>query len=188
MTIKILVIGFQRSGTTLLKSIIHFHPEIFHCFHEKLILNKNNFEQYENKNWGEKVPWYGNANKIIKYTNRWLNTFGVDSRVLHIIRNSEDVAISNVKFRSFNKQKSKIDCEKSVAKVKEIFFNNKRYKEVLFEDLVTKPFDIVTEIFKFCNLDYSKNTIKSLISPNKKKWKYFDNINPERALAHKNIK
>ena len=188
MSIKILVIGFQRSGTTLLRRIIHFHPEISHCFHEQSILNKNNFKQYENNNWGEKIPWYGNPNKIIKYTNRWLDTFDIDARVLHIIRNSEDVAISNVKFKSLNKQKSKDKCEESVAKVKEIFLNNKKYKEILFEDLVTNTFDIVTDIFKFCNLDCSKKTITSLISPDKKKWRYFDNINPNRALAHKNIK
>lgn len=187
MTIKILVIGFQRSGTTLLRRIIQYHPDIIKCFHERWVLN--NPKLYDNLydyNWGEKIPWYGSSKNTIDYANRWLDLFKTNARIIHIIRHPEDVAISNFKFKAFNKKSTKNKCEMSVAKLQKEFINNKYYKEILFEDLVMDSFKITTEIFKFCQLNNSKKTINEIISPGKEKWRYFNNINSNRALAYKN--
>ena len=74
----------------------------------------------------------------------------------------------------------------SIIKLQKEFVNNKYYKEISFEDLVIDPFKISTEIFEFCQLDNSEKTIKELISPSKKKWRYFNGIESSRALAYKN--
>jgi len=189
MTIKILIIGFQRSGTTLLRRILQYHPNIIKCFHERWVLNNPKlYDNLDKYNWGEKIPWYGSSTKIIDYSNKWLKLFKNEARIIHIIRNSKDVAISNFKFKTLNKKSTKNKCEMSVSKLQKEFINNKYYKEISFEDLVTDPFKITTEIFKFCQLDNSEKTINEVISPGKDKWRYFNSIESSRALAHKNIK
>ena len=73
---KILIVGFQRSGTTLLRRILHSHPEVRRIFHEEFLLKKcptkDSLHRYlmnydifpDEDNWGEKVPFYPSARKI----------------------------------------------------------------------------------------------------------------------------
>lgn len=83
---KILVIGFQRSGTTLLKDLIWKHPQVKHMFHEVALAKfqkdhlmnslwlpdksiRNNYQgtswyrkeidfDLDSCTWGEKVPYW----------------------------------------------------------------------------------------------------------------------------------
>lgn len=185
---KILIIGFQRSGTTLLRRLISFHPDVIKCFHETKLLNKKDFDKNIKGNWGEKIPWYdGDGKFIIDYVNRWLDLFKEDARILHIVRNINDVVNSNFNFKSFDKKKTKYKYIRSIFNVQEIFYPEPRFKQILFENLVTYPFETATEIFKFCNLDHSEHIIKEVISPGKEKWRYFDGINSDRANNYKKL-
>ena len=87
---QILIYGFQRSGTTLLRRIIGLHPDVKKMFHEQLVLKRlkpnpimlriylRSFGlNIKNDNWGEKVPYYKTAKKEspVKYCETWLDTF-----------------------------------------------------------------------------------------------------------------
>jgi len=182
---KILMIGFQRSGTTLLRRIISFHPEMNYCFHEAWILNKENL-RLPISPFGEKIAWYKNIDKTMEYIEKWLNMFSNQSKIIHIIRNMEDVILSNYKFRKFEKEITKTLYKNSLSLLRNHFKNNPNYIEVDFETLVTYQFETITEIFKFCNLDYSAEIVNNVISPGKDKWRYFNNINKDRAYAYRN--
>lgn len=188
MCSKILIIGFQRSGTTLLRRLISFHPDVTKCFHETKLLSKKNFNKNINGNWGEKIPWYDGSGKfIINYVNKWIDLFKEEARILHIIRSIDDVVNSNFNFKSFDKNETKNKYIKSMFNVRKTFYHEPKYKEILFENLVTGPFKSSLEIFKFCNLDHSEHIIKDIISPGKDKWRYFDNINSKRANNYKKL-
>lgn len=199
---RILVIGFQRSGTTLMRRVIHHHPNVVRCIHEKRVIRKRNtkkeiYDYINNRlgmtdvtpdvHWGEKVPWYdGTGDTIIKYANKWLSIFGEDARIVHIYRHPKDVANSNINKGWATNISAVISMQKSsVKKVDASLSNYDRYISVRFEDLVTDPEQVATEIFKFCGLDYSRHTIKNLVAPDDVKWRFFDRINPERAFAYK---
>ena len=198
---NILVIGFQRSGTTLLRRLIHAHPNIVHCIHEKRVLNRGDLDNYltkklkldidiENDNWGEKVPWYDSSgNVIIDYSNRWLKKFGTKARILHIIRHPVDVANSNIKLGWASDSATVIKMhEYSIRNVCTVFKKCARYMEIQFEDLVIDPFVMAKEIFKLCDLDCSDEIVADIVSPGRDKWRYFEGINPDRAFAYKGKK
>lgn len=202
---KILIIGFQRSGTTLLRRLLDIHPDIQIMIHEDRILkkkknveaikqgffiyNKRRYAEVEvNKPWGEKVPWYGiSGNDAVTYSKKWLSLFGDNARVIHIIRNINDVVNSNLAFKSVRDKKEKIKEKriKSVWNVRERLCNYERYMEITFEDLVTKPKETMEEVLKFCNLRHPYNVVMEIVNARRDKLRYFDRINPKRAFAYR---
>jgi len=88
---KILIVGFQRSGTTLIRRLFAMHPEIKLLAHENFFLAKygnnkkkisthiHNWKQVniDKDNWGDKTPYYPNIRKIPvrKYCDMWLDMF-----------------------------------------------------------------------------------------------------------------
>ena len=200
---KILVVGYQRSGTTLLRRLIGLHPDVVTMLHEKKLLNhgknKKNILKYVNKysgkctmenNWGEKVPFYGKTS-ILSYCKKWIKIFGDEARVIHIIRHPIDVAISNVKM---NKSPAK-SFSKAVNLYNNVYPNfldiieksDERNKTFIisFETLVYKPKETMVEVFKFCNLRSDEKIINKIISSKKDKLRYFDGINSDRAFSYK---
>lgn len=108
---KILVVGFQRSGTTLLRNVMENHPDVQKMFHEKFLLKYKN-GQIKNMlaglgnpegTWGEKVPYYtrrirrGVGMHVEEYCRRWFKMFKAEARVLHIVRHPLDVGLSSKK-------------------------------------------------------------------------------------------
>ena len=105
---KILIIGFQRSGTTLLRRLITMHPDVRSIMHEHFLLAKHKspkavkvFLQSRGikvkENWGDKSPYYPNIRKIPveKYCNTWVEYFGKEeSKIIHVYRHPYDVAFS----------------------------------------------------------------------------------------------
>lgn len=200
---KILIIGFQRSGTTLIRRLFDIHPDVQRMVHERRVLNNKNLVKRIrrerrlkivskdgfsidiniDKNWGEKVPWVSDGKDIIRYTNKWLEEFGEDARIIHITRHPKDVANSNKK--KFNVSNTESLQKSSMSNVRNVLSNDSRYIEVTFEDLVTKPRRTLKGLFKFCKLKHTESVLNEVASAKKDKLRYFDGINPDRAFAFK---
>lgn len=203
---QILITGFQRSGTTLLRRLIDLHPDVQIMIHEGRVLkNANNVRAIKeglfiydnkrirvevdvNKNWGEKIPWYnGSGNDALNYCRKWMILFGESARVIHIIRDVNDVVNSNLAFKPVKDKEAAIrsKCVGSVKNVRNYLKSNERYMEVTFEDLVAKPRITLKRVFRFCELNRSDAVVNKITSARRDKLKYFDRINPDRAFAHR---
>lgn len=195
---KILIIGFQRSGTTLLRRLVHLHPEVRRMFHEAFLLNKcktqssiNDFVSrhginLKKHNWGEKVPYYPNVRKhpTIKYCQKWQEYFNAQSRIIHIIRHPYDIVFSTInKFKNVNNFNGPMKIYKRIIhrSVPEIY-NMKNTFTIKYEDLLMNPDEVVYNIYKFCNLkpdiDYKKLMLK-IKNPK------YQKIDASRAFAYK---
>ena len=175
--------------------------------HEKKLLrhgkDKQKVLEYVNRfskkckidnNWGEKVPFYGNVS-ILSYCNKWIDIFGDEARIVHIIRHPVDVAISNVKMarspaRSVEKA---IDLyEKVYPKIlkatEDTDILRKKTIVISFECLVTNPKEVMTEVFAFCKLRNDKKIIETISSAKRDALRYFDGINSDRAYSYKKSK
>lgn len=198
---QILLIGFQRSGTTLLRRIIQLHPNIKKMFHEKLVLRRleshdkllNIFLEsfnidIKNDNWGEKVPYYHSAKKYNpnKYVQLWFKTFPRNGRVIHIIRHPYDVAFSTIKKYPAKKTITgtlKV-YKKMVPQIIDELDGNDRALTIKYEDLLLNPDDIIFNIYKFCGVNPNINFRKKM-KKNFKNQKY-EKIDPTRAFAYQN--
>jgi hypothetical protein len=99
----VFITGFESSGTTLLRRIVSMHPYFSKdLIHEqkKLLLYKtaqeaenNYYDEHSHIKCGEKIPYLGNCEFIMKYMERW-REFWPDSLIFHIIRDNEEVAES----------------------------------------------------------------------------------------------
>ena len=201
---KILVVGFQRSGTTLLRRLVGLHPNVVVMFHEKKLLrygkskkdiliqvNKLSKKCKLDNTWGEKVPFYGN-DSILSYCKKWINIFGDEARIVHIIRHPIDVAISNVKM----KKSPARSVEKTVKLYEKVYpriLKETEKSDVLngqtliisFETLVTNPKETMDRVFKFCKLRNDKKIIEDISSAKRDALRYFDGINADRAFSYK---
>jgi len=106
---QILIVGLQRSGTTLLRRLITMHPDVKSIAHELFLLsqlkNKEEIKNYlksrnintETQTWGDKTPYYPNIKgmPVVKYCQTWIDYFGKKARVVHVVRHPYDVAFSN---------------------------------------------------------------------------------------------
>jgi len=202
---SILIIGFQRSGTTLLRRLIHIHPDVQFVLHERRILKKKRHIQSiakENKfhhktkdvdciidttkEWGEKVPWFSKTGSdVLSYVRKYKRIFSDNYKILHIYRNEQDVANSNHKTFNMSKHRTLQYHRKSLKRVREKLSNDERYMEISFEELVTEPKLVLSEIFKFCNLSNNDDILEMLINAKKDKLRFFNGINPNRAYAYK---
>jgi hypothetical protein len=205
--LKVLVVGYMRSGTTLMRRIVQFHPDIVGMLHEKRIIKRRHTKEAAVKyaqnfraacsltnSWGEKVPFYGKT-RILPYCRKWVKLFGNEARIIHIVRHPIDVAISNVK-----KVKSPAkSVEKAIALYRSVYprlLQETRDDEILskktfiisFETLVTKPEKTLEALFKFCNLNSDHKIIKEICEAKDKKFRHFDGINSDRAFAYKKTK
>jgi hypothetical protein len=194
---KILVIGFQRSGTTLLRRIIEAHPEVKKIFHEVFLMKK--FAQKEKlykylKNtgilpdkdiWGEKVPYYPSIRRIsvVKYCSQWKNFFEDDYRILHIVRHPLDIAFSVEKMYGHSKFENSINIYKKIIPIVVPKLDcSSRVFTFKYEDLLIYPKRMLSEIFSFCNLNPKVNIFKYLETSDKSKYR---KLNPSRAFAYK---
>lgn len=188
---KILIIGFQHSGTTMLRLLIQAHPQVSKIYDEHRyieinkpkewlmpIIKKDIYPNGKRMSWGDKIPWVdGKGNRIIRLSKRWFKFFGKTARVIHILRHPLDVALS---ISPMYKNSLKLIL-KSDPKVINFVNSDRRASTILFEDLVTKPKEKLSNIFSFCNLKHDEKTIKRVMNTELK----YGKINSDRAFAYK---
>lgn len=193
---KIFVIGFQRSGTTMLRRILHNHPDVS-LLHEQKTIKRGKtkeamlqnvyrrFPKLKNKqHWGDKMPWYDkHGNTIIGYSKKWADFFEDEARILHIIRHPIDVAKSTVKLKwARNHDTPIIFHSGSVPKVIEYIDSDPRFINLTFEDLVMNKEDMIVRLCEFCKVGMNKTILKQILEGD---YRYFDGINGDRAFAYK---
>jgi len=172
---KILVIGFPRSGTTLMYRTIRRHPQMDKMLFEtnmmKLIGTQResrlNLVFPKGKNIGEKVIYEreimgkkrSNAPTPFEYCKRWNKMFKKEARIIQIIRHPYDVWNSLL-----IKKYVRRDIKYAIIKMEERYFNFvptyftaiDRFKNCLtikYEDIVSNPEIVIPKIYKHCGLD-----------------------------------
>jgi hypothetical protein len=196
---KILLIGFQRGGTTLFRNIFQNHPDVQKMFHETRILRNldkqlKKHKVDKNKCFGEKIPWASESgNVVINYGTNWLKTFGNDARIIQIVRHPVDSGLSNQRLKETNEKKCWLSLDvaikyasKSIPKVINHFRNDYRYTAIAFENLVLDPCFELIRLFNFCNIDTNKDVVNSICLNNE--YRYYKNISKDKAYTYKKIK
>jgi len=194
---KILIVGFQRSGTTLMRRILQEHPNVKKMYHEKFLLKHYHTKSAlmkavrsqgvdpVNDTWGEKVPFYPNIRQfpLLKYCNRWNEYFENESRILHIVRHPIDIGFSIINkykkgdlsgpLKMYNTRMPKNIPE--LNKMKNVF----TFK---YEDVLINPYDILPKLFEFCGINPNVNFRKYLKKIDNPKYQTLDG---SRAFAYK---
>jgi len=165
MIYPILITGFERSGTTLLRRLVSMHPDLeYDLIHEKRqLLSYNSEKEAMNKyhykakqagketgGWcsiksGEKVPYIA-SNDILEYIKRWKDWWHL-SHIFHIIRDSKDCAKSAK--RVFNKdiEKTIRNYEKSVPIVHNYLQGYTNCTSIYFSELLDNPVLVLKRIY-----------------------------------------
>jgi hypothetical protein len=194
---KILIIGFQRSGTTLMRRIIQGHPDVKRIFHESFLLNRfktklllANFIRssdinFKKDTWGEKIPFYPNLRKTstLKYCEMWNDLFGNKSRILHIVRHPIDVTLSiSKKYKRSNTTAPLKMYKGKMSSVIPAFDKMPNVMSFKYENLLINPDEVLSKIFEFCKIQKDVDFRQYLSKISNKKYQKFDKT---RAFAHK---
>ena len=197
---KILVIGFNRSGTTLLRRLITMHPEVNKILHEEFILitykERNAIERYlvarkinmSEDNWGDKTPYYPNIKMmpVEIYCKKWIDLFGKkDSKIINVYRHPYDVAFSiNNKYRSQTFGNGISLYQKAIPRILKATINMPQVMSFKYEQLVSNPDEILPKIYKFCGLSQIDFRNKMKLWENSK----YQSFDKSRVFAYKNKK
>ena len=192
---QILIIGFQRSGTTLLRRLLGCHPDVRKMFHEDFLLNQFgnresllkylrdlNINPY-NDNWGEKTPFYPSIRKksVKKYTKTWNKYFGKTSRILHIVRHPYDVGRSiKAKYKNQSILGALRTYNRAMPHIVDVLKSAPRCYSFKYEDLLLHPEKQIPKIMNFCQLrpfDYEARLAK-FANPK------YQKLDPSRAFAY----
>lgn len=192
MSRPILILGYERSGTTLLRRIISMHPNIPKIGHEKgsVFLNCDNRQEAINKlpniKFGKKIA-YISFKRIELYIEKYRNFFP-KSLIIHIIRNP--IYVINSQMQTFNKNFDKCleTYFKSVPLLNDYLLKLRNIYIIKYEELINNPFEEVSFLYYIIKqIEIPKDIIKKIIST-KESWtlknkkmcglKYFDKIAP----------
>ncbi len=197
---KILIIGFQRSGTTLLRRIMAMHPEVRKILHENFLLTrcrtKKQIKRFLNAGkinmktdtWGDKTPYYPNIRRIPveKYCATWNEHFGEESRIVHVVRHPYDIAFSV--HHKYPKQKfgrALNVYRNGVRKAVKATLEMPTVITFKYEELVGNPDEMVPKIYKFCGLNSDVDFRAMMKKWTNKKYQTFDE---SRIFAYKGKK
>jgi len=201
---QILITGFQRSGTTMLRRILNAHPHIRVMFHEQFLLRQYNSKKgvlkflkakkihpYD-ENWGEKCPFYPAIRQVpvIDYCRRWNEYFGKTSRILHIVRHPVDVALSVQAKAASKGKKVKGGFEKPYEMFREWMryyvpkINNmKNTFSFKYEDLLMDPDTLLPLIFEYLHIDKDIDFRAAMSRIKQERYRIIDS---SRAFAYRN--
>lgn len=142
--------------------------------------NFKNFKDY-NYIWGDKTPYY------VSYIDLLKNTFP-KSRILHIVRDPRDVALSHNKTWGKSIYGPAEEWRSTMENTTDRnYLENSWYKEIFYETLISDPDKIMQSVCSFLDIKYDHNMLKiespvenlgdarssSIESNNKNKFKNF---------------
>jgi len=188
--VKLLVTGYSRSGTTLLRRLIAGHPQVFAMLHETMLLvaNRGNIvnahilwgwaggqpfclgraPESPKAVWGEKILYdYPNVDYCLvsayDYALFWNEVFGGYARIVNILRHPFDVILSSAAKRKI-----------TISKVVKLYLHHMpdtcnnidalpNTLHVRFETLVQHPVDALECIFTHCGLEVNDRSVSKVI-------------------------
>jgi hypothetical protein len=157
----ILILGYERSGTTLLRRIVSMHPKLkSNLVHEKyrLLFTCDDLEEAKSKldqdncsiTSGQKIPYY-EFSRVKSAVKRFNSFFGEgEFSVIHIIRDPiHCINSQKVTFRKSINQSINFYF-RAVPKTRKYLRNNiDRCLEIRYEDIIDEPHNTVHQIYKW---------------------------------------
>lgn len=157
----ILIVGFERSGTTLLRRLVSMCPDLkYNLIHEKwrlfdYLTAKEAEEQYffyskqggkniggiDSIQAGEKIAYRANVKETIQYIERFTELWPKGT-IIHIVRNSKDCAKSAKNTFQRDYKKTIAIWNYSVPQVSKYTHIDLRYC-----DIVDAPKEFITELY-----------------------------------------
>jgi len=204
----ILILGYERSGTTLLRRIVSMHPgldyelvhenakKLYSCQTRKQALRKMTYPGTQagkrtgstmSIRAGQKIPYMTlkEAKRAYKKFDSLFDTF----RVIHITRNP--VGCINSQVKTFNRDPSRCvrNYFNSVPQVSKLLADHPKILRVQYEDLVGDPRHEIARIYSWVGGEVSDEHIKAVMSI-RDPWKcdgrvmpglrYFDRIEKQK--------
>jgi hypothetical protein len=162
-----LIVGYERSGTTLLRRIVSMYPGYRHdLIHEnsKVFFKCNSYEDALNKltypatqagkktggmmsiEAGIKIPYLSvaNLNKIVTHFNKLVT----DGMLLHIFRDSHSVAKSQQRTFGHNYEKA-LQLHKAILPEARQYIKEFECMEISYNELIGAPKECIQNIFGY---------------------------------------
>lgn len=191
---KILVVGFPRSGTSLTYRIFKNHPQVKQMYFEQWVIKKpktkeeflNRYPLFRKSTCGEKVICekrvtgkIGKTNQtIVDYCLKWNDWFEDEAKIIQIVRHPIDalnsLVISKQKFPRgpvFN-----FVYKEYLEYIPNYLFRISKIsncKTIKYEDLLSNPKKIINDLYEYCNL---------------KSYNFQERIKKEKAFKYLNQK
>jgi len=190
MNLPVLIIGYERSGTTLLRRLVSMHPGLkYDLVHEKRkwLMNAKTKEEAldvltfdsnqagkktggtSSVRSGQKIP-YANFGTIKRAIDKFYSFFP-EFYLMHIIRNPLTTINSQVK--SFNRKPQQ--CIKNWFSSVPLVYKYARSKPnncvICYENLVTEPKTTLEHIYKWMGQEVSGEYIEKVINT-RENWDY----------------
>ena len=196
MKTPILIIGFPRSGTTLLRRIVSMHPGLeYELIHEDagpLLEARSKEEAIEKLTYehvqagvnigstmsilsGQKIPYsrYKVAKRFIKQFDR----FFADFHIIHIYRNPVDTVSSGVKTFSANPLIRTVQYFLTVPRVRRLLRMYDSVLELRYEDLIRSPDEVTARIYDWMGSSVEQAHIDRVLTT-KDPWEYEGRVMP----------
>ena len=188
---KVLIIAFPRSGTSLTYRIFKRHMDIKNMFYESLILWRHkgkNIKHLFKKglgdgvNGGEKIiyekPFIGKTEetRYIDYCDMWNDMFGDEARIIQIVRHPYDQWNSVIRKKYIARRITHTipnNLRKYFNSVPEYTQRTMEYPNsisIKYEDLTGSPKNCMTRLYKFCGLDPKRTNFNENIKTGKTFW------------------
>lgn len=205
---KVLIIGFPRSGTSLTYRIFKRHKDIQKMYYESLILwrhwDKNIYNLFpgfgKGQNGGEKIihekRFIGKTKdtKFYEYCDLWNKLFKDEAKIIQIVRHPYDQWNSIVK----KKYKARRLIDKIPRQLK-IYFNylpetvekiisQPNSLSIKYEDLTLEPKLTIKKMYEHCGLDPTRTAFQENIRKGKTFWYKSHGHNIDNDNAYKSVR
>lgn len=184
---KVLIMSFPRSGTSLLHRILKRHHDMTSMYYESLLLWRHRDKNVktlfpgfaDGDNSGEKIiyehKYIGHKKEYtyLDYCDMWFDKFGDEAKIIQIVRHPYDQWNSVVR-RKYIARKTVHTIPTSlnryftcVPQFTEQIMKYPNSLSIKYEDLTRNPKDCMTRLYKHCGLDPDRSRFKETITDRK---------------------